>query len=81
MAKITLMAPFGADSFGGRDVLTLEAGNIFALVRMLDALSPGFGENADVRLAFAVDGTVTSDWATMLNAQSEVIVLPRVGGG
>jgi molybdopterin converting factor small subunit len=75
------MPPFGAEAFGGKDVLDVAAGNIFDLVRALDRLSPGFGESAEVRLAFAVDGTITSDWGAPLNAASEVIVVPRVGGG
>ena len=75
------MPPFGREFFGGSDELELEAGNIFALIRVLSTLSPGFGDDADVRLAFAVNGTITSDWGSPLEAGAKVIVLPRVGGG
>lgn len=75
------MSPFDCEFFGGRDKLDLEAGNLFGMVRELDALSPGFGDVADARAQFAIDGVVVPDWSTSLAGAAEVIVLPRVGGG
>jgi len=75
------MPPFENEFFGGRDRLEVEAGNLFEAVRELGKLGPGFAEVAEVRAALAVDGVVTQDWSTPLTDGSEVILLPRVGGG
>ena len=40
------MSPFSGQYFGGAAVLEVAAGNLFALVDALDAIGPGFGENA-----------------------------------
>jgi sulfur-carrier protein len=78
--RIVVMPPFDREFFGS-DRLELSAGNLFGLVDELDALAPGFAEIADVRAAFAIDGVFTNDWASPLAGVTEVIVLPRVGGG
>lgn len=79
--RIVVMPPLDNEFFGGKDRLELEAPNLFGLVRELDGLSPGFADVADVRAALAIDGVVVPDWSTSLAGASEVIVLPRVGGG
>lgn len=74
------MPPFDREFFAA-DRLDLDAANLFGMVEALDRLSPGFAAIADVRAAFAIDGVYTSDWSASLAGASEVIVLPRVGGG
>jgi molybdopterin synthase sulfur carrier subunit len=74
------MPPFDREFFGS-DRLELSADTLFGLVGKLDALAPGFGELAAIRAAFAIDGTYTPDWSSSLAGASEVILLPRVGGG
>ena len=81
MARVVVMPPLDDEFFGGRDRLEVEAANLFAAVRELDGLGPGFAEVAQVRATLAVDGVVVPDWSTPLDADSEVILLPRVGGG
>lgn len=75
------MAPLSAEFFGGRDELQLPAGSLFELVRGLDALSPGFAEEAEGRVAFAIDGVLTGDWSSALLPNSEVLLVPRIAGG
>lgn len=75
------MPPFGAEFFGGRDELEVSAGNVFELVRLLDAIGPGFAEIAGIRIALAVDGILASDWSMPLSDSSEVLVVPRIAGG
>lgn len=75
------MPPFDREFFGGRDRLELTARSLLAMVTVLDREGPGFSEIADMRAQFAVDGVVESDWTTPLDGATEVIVLPRVGGG
>jgi len=75
------MPPFDTEFFAGRDALDIPAGTVFALVRALDAIGPGFAAKAESRVAFAVDGLLVTDWSTPLTAQSEVLLVPRVAGG
>lgn len=81
MARIVVTSPLSTEFFGGREEIEVSAGNVFQLVAALDRMSPGFGEAAGIRVAFAVDGVFAGDWATPLSANSEVLLVPRVGGG
>lgn len=80
MAKVILLPPFAGDWFGGRGDVEVEAANLFALVRALDALSPGFAEAAE-GAALAVNGAVAGDWTTPLGPSDAVMIVPKVAGG
>ena len=67
--------------FGGAAVLEVAAGNLFALVDALDAIAPGFGENAGMRAAFAVNGMLQTDWSQVLAPDAQIMLFPRVAGG
>lgn len=75
------MPPFDREFFGGSDRLDIEAPTLFALVRKLGALAPGFEDIAEARAAFAIDGVFTPDWTRSTADAAEVILLPRVSGG
>ena len=81
MAHVQPLAPFAGQFFGGAEVLDVAAGNLFALVDALDRLGPGFGEDAALRAAFAVDGVMQTDWSAPLAPDALVMVFPRVAGG
>jgi molybdopterin converting factor small subunit len=81
VAKVILTPPFTYEFFGGRDELDVAAGNVFALVRALDTLSPGFAEAAQLRAAIAVNGVAITAWDTPLNEGSEVLFVARIAGG
>ncbi|MCW1403768.1 MoaD/ThiS family protein [Novosphingobium sp. MW5] len=80
MAKVILLPPYAGDWFGGRGEWDVKAANIFALVRALDALAPGFAEAAE-SAAVAINGTVAGDWTTPLGEGDEVMIVPKVAGG
>lgn len=81
LVRVTIMSPLASEFFEGADSIEVEAGNVFDLVRALDRRNPGFADVADVRVAFAVDEVLTTDWATPLSSSSAVLLVPRVGGG
>jgi molybdopterin converting factor small subunit len=81
LAKVILTPPFGSEFFGGRDELGVAAGDVFALVRALDAMAPGFADAADRRAAIAVDGVAITAWDTPLGGSSEVLFVTRIAGG
>lgn len=80
MAKVILLPPYAGDFFGGRGEVEVAAGSLFALVRALDALSPGFAEAAE-GAALAVNGVIAGDWTTPLSEADEVMIVPKVAGG
>jgi len=79
--RIVVLPPFDREFFGGADRLSIDAASIYDLIDQLDALAPGFADQAPARAAFAIDGVFTSDWTALLADAGEVVVLPRVGGG
>ena len=81
MVRVSLDRSLAAEWFGGKDAVEAKAGNVLQLVDALDRMAPGFAEIAPVRTVFAVDGEITADWSVAINDASEVILLPRIGGG
>ena len=61
--------------------MAVPAGNLFQLVEALEARAPGFAQVAGIKVAFAVDGELAHDWTAPLTDASEVLLVPRVGGG
>ena len=81
MARVSLPRELAAELFDGRDHLQVEGASLFAVIRALDALGPGFLTRAQGHLAMAVDGMLADDWSTPVRPDSEVLVVPRVAGG
>jgi len=81
LPRVSLLSPFDQQFFAGRTEIECEAANLFALVRALDAIAPGFGKAAESRSSFVVNGMAVSDWTLPLAPDSEVIVVPRISGG
>jgi len=79
--RVVLVEPFAREFFAGRESFELDAGNLFALVRVLDAIGPGFADAAQERAAIAVDGTVLADWSASLAGAGEVLIVPKIAGG
>lgn len=79
--KVILIEPFPGRYFAGRDAFELDAPDLFALVRALDAIGPGFGEVAAEDAAIAVDGVMRADWSASLAEAQEVLIVPRIAGG
>lgn len=80
MARVVLLDPFARLCPQGAET-QIDALNVFALVRALDALAPGFAEAVELDAAVAVDGVAVADWTTRLEASSEVLFVPKVAGG
>ncbi|MEO5598025.1 MAG: MoaD/ThiS family protein [Novosphingobium sp.] len=81
MVRVILTPPFPAEFFGGQDEHEVSAGDVFALVRALDAIAPGFALAADSRAAIAVNGVAITAWDTPLDPGTEVLFVTRIAGG
>jgi hypothetical protein len=67
---------------GGASAFDIEADTVRKLIEELDRLYPGLGEFIDNRMAFAIDGEIHQDaWFSRIRPDSEVWLIPRIGGG
>ncbi|HWA62154.1 MAG TPA: MoaD/ThiS family protein [Caulobacteraceae bacterium] len=67
---------------GGVAELEVQADTVRRLILELDRRFPGLGEFVDRRMAVAIDGVIHQDaWASPLRPDSEVYLIPKIGGG
>jgi molybdopterin synthase sulfur carrier subunit len=67
---------------GGLRRFDIEAATVRQLVQQIEARFPGLGPLVEKRMALAIDGIITQDaLGTALRPDSEVVLMPRIGGG
>jgi molybdopterin synthase sulfur carrier subunit len=67
---------------GGQSELEVEADNFLRLVQELERRYPGLGRQVEESMAVAIDGTIYQDaYDAPLKADSEVWLIPKIGGG
>lgn len=67
---------------GGRTELEVEATTFRRLVRELDQRFPGMGKQVEEGMAVAIDGEIFQDaYAAELKPDSEIYLIPKIGGG
>ncbi|MEO8925882.1 MAG: MoaD/ThiS family protein [Caulobacteraceae bacterium] len=67
---------------GGVTAFDIEADTARRLIDALEARWPGLGDYVDRRMAIAIDGEIHQDAdAVPLAPDSEVYLIPRIGGG
>ena len=81
MVRVLVTAGECDELTGGLRSLEVEATDLMGLVRALDARFPGLGEVMETRISLAVDGEIAPVWAGPLRPDSEVVLIPRLGGG
>ena len=67
---------------GGEDRVDVDATNVLELMRRLGERFPELAPHLDDSLAVAIDGEIhQDDWFARLEPDSEVHLMPRIGGG
>ncbi len=67
---------------GGASAFEIEAATVRDLIDALDVRFPGLGDFVDRRMAFAIDGEIHQNaWFSPIGADSEVYLIPKIGGG
>jgi hypothetical protein len=67
---------------GGVTELEVEANNFRRMVLELDRRFPGLGRQIDESMAVAIDGEIFQDaYLAPLNPDSEIVLVPKIGGG
>ena len=81
MAKVVLTSGL-ARFTDGETEFDIEAGDVRYLFRALTEMYPALGPHLEQGIAVAIDGVIYSDaWLESLKSDSEVYILPQVGGG
>ena len=67
---------------GGKTELEVEATNFRRLVLELEQRFPGLGKQVEESMAVAIDGEIFQDaYLAQLNPESEIYLIPKIGGG
>ncbi len=67
---------------GGVSELEVAATTFRRLVLELDQRFPGLGQQVEDGMAIAIDGTIYQDaYAAKLAPESEIYLIPKIGGG
>ena len=67
---------------GGATAFDVEADSVRRMIAALDTRYPGLGDHIRRKLAIAVDGDIHQDAGDVtLNPTSEVVLIPKIGGG
>jgi hypothetical protein len=81
VARVVLSSECAAFTGGGLD-FEIEAETVRGLIDELDRRYPRLGAFIDQRMAFAIDGVIHQDaWFAKIGRESEVFLIPRIGGG
>jgi len=67
---------------GGETEFDVEANTVRRMIAELDQRYPGLGHQIDEGMAIAIDGEIFQDaYMARLNPDSEVVLIPKIGGG
>ncbi len=67
---------------GGLREFDVAADTVAGMIGALEARFPGFGRHIERRMAIAIDGEIHQDAdQASLRPTSEVVLIPRIGGG
>jgi molybdopterin converting factor small subunit len=79
---VVLSGSHGREFTGGVHEFDVRADTVRRMIIELEALYPGFGEFVERRMAVAIDGEIHQDaWGETLRPDSEVVLIPKIGGG
>jgi molybdopterin synthase sulfur carrier subunit len=82
MARVSSISGQVLELTGGVGQFEIEAFDVRSLLRALEVRYPGLGQLVDDGMAIAIDGEVHQDALDeALRADSEVVLIPRIGAG
>ena len=82
MARVSSISGQVLELTGGVGQFEIEAIDVRSLLRALEVRYPGLGQLVDDGMAIAIDGEVHQDALDeALRADSEVVLIPRIGAG
>ncbi len=82
MPRVVISGQAARRFTGGVTELEVGANNFRRLILELDRRFPGLGHQIDEGMAVAIDGEIYQDaYLVPLRAESEIYLIPKIGGG
>jgi sulfur-carrier protein len=82
LPHVVIAGDAGRRLTGGVAELDVEATNFRRLVLELERRFPGLGRQVEEGMAVSIDGEIWQDaYAAPLSADSEIYLIPKIGGG
>ena len=82
MAHVVIGGSNGREYTGGVAEFDVGATTVRRMILELEERYPGFGDYVERRMAIAIDGEIHQDaWGAELKPDSEVYLIPKIGGG
>jgi molybdopterin converting factor small subunit len=82
MPRVILSGMAARRFTGGETVFEVEADTVRRMIAELDRRFPGLGNQIDEGMAVAIDGEIYQDaWQAPLGPNSEIVLIPKIGGG
>jgi len=82
MVKVGLSSGTAQQYTDGQTEVHVEAANVRQMIKALEEKYPGLGTEIQTTMSVAIDGTILPDpFLEEVNDQSEIFVLPKIGGG
>jgi hypothetical protein len=81
MATVIVPSSHCDEFTGGLRSFEVDAGDVRGLLIALERRFPGLGAFMESRVSLAVDGEIIPVWTGPLRPDSEICLVPRIGGG
>jgi molybdopterin converting factor small subunit len=82
MPHVIIAGSNGREFTGGAHEFDVGADTVRRMILELEARFPGLGDYIERRMAIAIDGEIHQDaYAAPLGPDSEVCLIPKIGGG
>jgi molybdopterin converting factor small subunit len=82
MPRVVLAGMMARRFTGGQSEFEVEADTVRRMIAELDRRFPGLGQQIDESMAVAINGEIYQDaYMARLEPDSEVVLIPKIGGG
>ncbi len=82
MPKVVISGLAARRFTGGQSEVEVEADTVRRMITELERRFPGLGRQIDESMAVSIDGEIFQDaYLTPLNPDSEIVLIPKIGGG
>ena len=82
MPRVVISGQAARRFTGGATEFEVEANTVRRMITELDRRFPGLGHQIDEGMAVAIDGEIFQDaYQAALSPDSEIVLIPKIGGG
>lgn len=82
MPKVVISGIAARRFTGGQSEVEVEADTVRRMITELERRFPGLGRQIDESMAVSIDGEIYQDaYLAPLRADSEIVLIPKIGGG